>query len=235
MKLVSSFQFVNAEAYEMGVAAVGFGDPGLEVINEVHHGFRPTGVTVEVTRSEGPRVYELDGEPAWHRLVGILGLPATSDRPDVVGLGQLAEELPPELHDEYGSEYLIIGGFLRQDDDSLVFATDCPAGKKLRLLERDEQGIFDGVDRMTGRVRQRCAGRTPVAVFHADCAVRGRITFERYLKDEIIHRLQDPICRNENVPWLGMYGGGELAPICGRNMVHTFTASVHVIVERDGT
>jgi 2,4-dienoyl-CoA reductase-like NADH-dependent reductase (Old Yellow Enzyme family) len=240
LKLKNSFQFIDDTTYEWGALAIGLADPTLEVIAESAHGFNPMEASLEVTRSEGSRVFELDGKPAWHAFTELLGLAKTEDRLRVVAMAELAEELPPEFHEAYGSKFLIVGGALREDDDSITFNTACPVGKKLRLLERDEQGIFDSVDAIGQRITARLAGRKPVAVFHADCAARGKASFNRILKEEVIDRLQGPICSvpdlpgiKKNIPWLGMYGDGELAPLLGHNMAHTFTSSVQVIVERE--
>ena len=240
LKLKTSFQFVDDTTYELGTLAIGLADPTLEVIAESAHGFNPVEASLEVTRSENSRVYALDGKPAWHAFTELLGLSKNEDRLRVVAMAELAEELPPEFHDAYGSKYLISGGALREDDDSITFNTRCPVGKRLWLLERDEQGIFDSVDAIANRVTERLAGRKPVAIFHADCAARGKASFNRILKEEVIDRLQGPICSipdlpglKKNIPWLGMYGDGELAPLLGHNMAHTFTSSVQVIVERE--
>jgi len=85
---------------------------------------------------------------------------------------------------------------------------------------------------MMNRIIERLKGRVPLAVFHADCQARGRLLFNRIMKDEIINRLQFPICKGENIPWLGMYGGGEITPLGGKNHVHIYTSSLYVLVRR---
>ena len=62
---------------------------------------------------------------------------------------------------------------------------------------------------------------------------RAQASFKRILKDEIVRSMQFPICGDESIPWLGMYGGGELCMLGGRNMLHSFTTSLYVIVERE--
>ncbi|MFW6289168.1 MAG: hypothetical protein ACOC2Q_05250, partial [Spirochaetota bacterium] len=75
-------------------------------------------------------------------------------------------------------------------------------------------------------------GRRPLAVFHADCLLRGRLLFNRIVKEETVALLQGPICDGTDVPWLGMYSGGEFGPLGGRNMVHIFTSTLAVVTER---
>jgi small ligand-binding sensory domain FIST len=109
----------------------------------------------------------------------------------------------------------------------------CPEGTRLWLTKRDEKGIFAGTGRMVERIAQRCRGRTMLAVLQSDCNSRGRMLFNRVLKEEIESRIQGPLCRDADVPWLGMYGGGELCPLGGRNRIHAFTSALYVLLRRE--
>ncbi len=236
MRFVGDFQFAGDRIFERGAVAVGFADPTLEVITQSNHGFSGTGESFEVTRSELNHIFELDGQTAWKSVTERVGLPETAQPIEAI-FAPLAEELPEELHEEYGSKYIIreyggsFGSVLK--DGSIYVTVSCPEGTKLWLMKRDEKGIFEGVDRMVEQIVQRCEGRRPVAVFHADCAARGRLLFNRILKDEIVGRMQYPLCKDENVPWLGFYGGGEFTMIGGRNQIHAFTTSLYIILRRD--
>jgi hypothetical protein len=233
MKLVSSFQFLGNRILERGAVAVGFSDPTLELISQANHGFSVFGKPFTVTRSESSRIYELNGKPAWNSLTERMGLSELAHPFELWAFTQLAVELPGELHEEYGSKYIIrAGGGLKEPDGSIHTGVSSPEGTKLWLIKRNEKGLIDGLDRMTEQIVQRCGGRRPVAVFQADCALRGKSFFNRVLKDEIVNRTQYPLCKDENVPWLGMYGGGELTPLGGHNQMHYFTTSLYVIVER---
>jgi small ligand-binding sensory domain FIST len=230
-----SFQFMGDRIIEGGAVAVGFADPTLEVIMGADHGFRVFGEPFEVTRSEGNRIFELDGKAAWKALTEWAGLPETVDPFKAVHLDAIARPLPEELHEEYGSPYsLFVGGSLKGADGSLMAYTVCPVGTKLWPTQRDEENIFKGVDRIVDRIVNKSGGRRPVAVFHADCSARGKLTFHRVLKEELISRMQYPLCRDENVPWLGHYGAGELARIGGLNRIHGYTTSLFVLYRREG-
>ena len=49
---------------------------------------------------------------------------------------------------------------------------------------------------MTSRHR----GQYPVAVFQADCLARGRRLFDRVMKEELVHRMQQPFARDGVLP-----------------------------------
>ena len=71
--------------------------------------------------------------------------------------------------------------------------------------------------------------RKIVAVFHADCGARGRLTLDRIAKDEIVREMQRPLFGDATGPWLGMYGFGEFARLGGKNEFHNYTTALYVI------
>jgi hypothetical protein len=232
-KMISDFQFIGETIFEKCAVMVGFADPTLELICQANHGLDVVGFPLEVTKSENNRVIELDGRNTWEILMDKLGLPLTTfPTIETMAISTLTAELPEKYHDEYGSRHKVAAGLIPGADGSIFTLFPSPEGSKLWLTRRNEQNIFDGVDWMMNRIIERLKGRVPLAVFHADCQARGRLLFNRIMKDEIINRLQFPICKGENIPWLGMYGGGEITPLGGKNHVHIYTSSLYVLVRR---
>lgn len=230
MKGINVYAFFDGEVVEKGWIAIGFSDPTLKVITQVNHGFNVlTGMQLEVTRAESNIIYELNGKPAWNFLTHLLGVPDTADPMEVLTLGIMAEELPAEFEEEYGSKYVLRSQVGNPSEGSILLPAACSEGTKLLLAKRDEKGMFDGVDGMTRRIREGLNGAKPVAVFHADCLLRGRFSINRILKDEFINRMQYPICQGEPVPWAGLYSGGEIAMIGSRNWLHSFTSALSVL------
>ena len=233
-KGTTCFQFYNERVLERGAVAVGLADPELEIITKANHGFGIIGSPFEVTKAEFPFVLEFNGQPAWRYLTDRLGFPETANPIEVALLAQFAEKLPESLHEEYGSEY-ILRNFLGKEEDGRIltpYPDICQKGKELWLDRRDEEGIFKGVDRLLKQIIEGSGDRKPLAVFHADCLLRGRLSFNKVLKDEIINRIQHPLCKDKDVPWLGLYGLGEFAKLGGRNRIHLCTTSLYVILER---
>ncbi|NPE29540.1 hypothetical protein HNV12_16585 [Methanococcoides sp. SA1] len=233
MKAINNFQFVDDQILEKGALAIGFADPTLEIITQASHGFEIIEMPFEVTRSESNRVFELDGQPAWKCLTENLGLPETAKLADTIPIGALAEELPESLQEEYGNTHILRVIAKKGTDGSIYMPVDCPEGTQLCLTKRDEDRIFGGLDQMVGQIVERCDGRRPVAVFHADCVARGRGMLNRILKDEIVARMQHPLCNGGDVPWLGMYGLGEFARLGGHDQFHNYTTALYVIVKRN--
>lgn len=232
-KAKHTFQFIDGEVVEDGIILIGFSDPTLEVLPIVHHGSIPVGEQFEVTRSEGNLILELDGKPAWPSLMERLGLPETSGAGETLPITGLGIELPENLQEEYDNQHeLRVPLLVENDNQAFRLPTDIPEGSKLVLMKRDEDLIFSGVDRMIERLNERMQGRKPVAVFHVDCMARGRLMFNKVLKDEIIAKMQHPICGDEMSPWLGIYGYSEYCPVGGQNRFHSYTTSLFPIVKR---
>jgi len=234
LKGITNFQFYNERVLERGALAIGFADPDLEIITKANHGFGTIGTPFEVTKAEFPFILEFDGQPAWKYLTDRLGFPETANWMEVALLTQFAGKLPESLHEEYGSEF-ILRNFLGKEEDGrllIPYPDVCQKGKELWLDRRDEEGIFKGVDRLLKQIIEDIGGRKTLAVFHADCLLRGRLSFNKVLKDEIMNRIQHPLCKNKDVPWLGLYGMGEYAKLGGRNRIHLCTTSLFVILER---
>jgi hypothetical protein len=231
MRGVASYQMVDDRVYEHGAYAVGFADPSLDIDTQASHGFVAVGEPLLVTRSEGHRILELNGRPAWREYTSRLGLPETASCGDSIPIGALAEKLPEHLAREYGNDH-ILRVVTKRDAASgvMYYATCCPEGTRLWLTTRDEPRIFADMERMMSQLVARSGGRKPVAVFHADCLARGRFLFNRVMKDELVSRMQYPLSNNGVVPpWLGMYGFGEFARLGGANTYHNYTTALYVI------
>ena len=229
---VISFQAVDDQVFEHAAFMVGFSDPGLSIETQATHGFVAIGEPMVVTKAEGYKILELDGKPAWTEFLNRLGLPESAHCGDSIPIGALAEELPAELATEYGNRH-ILRVVTHHDGDTILYATTIKEGTRLWLTTRDEDLIFNEMDRMVNMMVERIQGRKLVAVFHADCLARGKFLFNRVLKEELVNRMQFPFSvGGECPPWLGMYGFGEFARLGGKNMYHNYTTALYAIYRK---
>jgi hypothetical protein len=230
MKGITSYQMAGGRVMEHGAWAVGFADPSLSAVTQATHGFVAVGEPMTVTSSEGNRILELDGRPAWQEYTRRLDLDATATCGDTIPVGALAERLPEPLAGEYGNDH-ILRVVTSHDDTTMDYATTCPEGTQLWLTVRDEDRIFDDMDRMMLQMAERIGDREVVAVFHADCLARGRFLFNRIMKEELVGRMQYPLSVEGAVaPWLGMYGFGEFARLGSGNAYHNYTTAIYALV-----
>jgi hypothetical protein len=209
---------------------IGYADPTLKFINHATHGFDVLdGMTFEVTRSDSNIVYEINGKPAWSILTKTLGVPETLTSMELLTISGFAREIPERLKEENESKYLLFVSIGKNADNSLIMSIACPEGMKFWLTKRDEKMMFEGVDRMVKKIVDELRGSKPVAVFHADCVLRGRFSLDRILKDEIINHMQSPICGREDIPWLGLYSAGEFLMLGGEAWFQQISSSLFVI------
>jgi len=233
MQGMATYQAIDGVPYRHAAFAVGFWDPGLEVDTQASHGFVAVGEPMRVTRVQDNRIVELDGRPAWPLFLERLGLPADAREADTIPIGALAEALPAELAAEYGNDHILRVVTHHSDQGELIYATACPQGRDLWLTVRDEERIFNDMGRMLQCMRLRQPASAPVAVFHADCLARGRRLFNRVMKEELVHVMQEPFLSEGAVPpWLGMYGFGEYARLGGRNTYHNYTTALAALYRR---
>jgi len=226
----TGFQFFDEQVFEGGAVMIGYADPTLKFISHANHGFNVIeGMSFEVTRSGSNCIYEFNGKPAWKLLTETLGVPETISYLQVIAIAGFARVLPEELREEYGNNYILFVIMGKNDDDSIIVPIACQEGLKIYLTRRDEKKMFEGVDWMVKKILDKLNGKKPVAVFHADCVLRGRFSLDRILKDEIINHLQSPICREEDIPWLGLYSAGEFAMLGGETLFHQISSSLFVI------
>jgi len=233
-KLKRTLVFAGESVLEDGLVMVGFADPTLEVVQVSHHGSLPNpGKEFEVTRSEGNRVDELDGKPAWPALLEQLGLDANMPPGEALPFTGMGIKLNETESQAYDNDYVLTAPFTLSDDgQSFYVLHKCPMGTRLVPVYRDEDHIFNGVDRMMQRMQLQLADRRPLAVFQADCMARGRMTHDACSKDEIIANIQNPIFGDGSVPWLGIYGFAEYAMLAGRNRFHHYTTSLSAIARK---
>jgi hypothetical protein len=230
MRAISSYQFYNDQILERGAIMIGYADPSLSVEMGVHHGSVPIGQPFTVTRSSANRVFELNHQPAWPFLMDKLNQARDSHPGPCIPVAGLAELLPQSYHDSYDNQHILRVIVKVEEDGSFYMPVDCPDQTKLWVTQRDEQLIFNGLDRMMNRMKKQLIGKEIVAVFHTDCAARGRAMFNKIAKDEIIEKMQSPLMPNGPVPWLGMYGFGEFTSLQNTNLFHNYTTSIYALV-----
>jgi len=230
MRAITNSQYAGALT-EHGAWAIGFGDPSIDAITRATHGFTVRGGPMVVTKAEGNKIYELDGKPAWHVFTSRLGLdPATSACVDTIPVGALAEELPPAIAEEYGNSHILRAVLKVDPDGTIYYPTVCSVGTKLWLTMRDEELIFSEQRRSLERIKTAVNERRPVAVFQTDCLARGRLLFNKVIKDELIGMMHFELSDNGAVPpWLGMYAFGEYARLCEKNEYHNYTTALLVL------
>jgi len=230
MKAVTTYQYTGDELTERGAWAVGFADPSLMAITRAAHGFTAYGEPMVVTKAEGNKIIELDGKPAWETFTSRLALSLDAGLDETIPVGALAEELPPEVAEEYGNAHLL-SAITKRDEDGAVYPNKTyPVGQKLWLTMRDENLIFSEQTRSLDFIKKSIGMHDIVAIFQTDCLARGRLLFNKVVKDELIALLHSELSNDGVVPpWIGMYGFGEFTRLGGKNEYHNYSTALLVL------
>jgi hypothetical protein len=229
MRGVHSYQYHGNKLSEHDAWAVGFADPTLKNITRATHGFSAYGEPMVITKAEGNRILELNGRGAWSEYTSRLSKPFESTCGDTIPIGALAEELPPELAQEYGNSH-ILRVITKHDGETMYYPVTCQEGMSLWLTLRDENLIFTEQQRSLEYLQANIGESKPVAVFQTDCLARGRFLFNRVVKDEIIAMMHNALAVDGVVPpWLGNYGFGEYTRLGGKNTYHNYSTALLVL------
>ena len=232
MRGLVNYQYLGDILAEHGAWAVAFSDKTLNAITRATHGFVAGGEPMTVTKSEGNKIIELNGKPAWEEYTAKIGIKGNSPS-EILAMGALAEELSTELAEEYGNTHILRGigrSGGHNEKGHIIYPTTIKEGVKFWLTERNEDLIFSEQEKSLEFLKNKTDGRRTVAIFQSDCLVRGRLLFNKIMKDEIILMMQNALSSEGAVPpWIGIYGFGEYARLGGKNMYHNYTTALLVL------
>ena len=225
MSYTQTFQYYNDEVLSDSASCVAVcGD--VDYVIGVNHGCLPIGLDKTVTRAEQNRLYEIENKPAWEFFRQYLDEDIEKLTVEAAGVICLGERLPEEEASEY-DQYIIRIPLGQNEDGSLLLSTEMETGSKVRMTRRDPDRVSLGAKQLAERIKRELGDRKPSAVLQFDCAARGKTLFGPEVKEMGIDAIQDVL--GKDIPWVGFYTYGELAPIGGKNYAHTATVALCVI------
>jgi hypothetical protein len=225
-ELKRTYQYYNDQVVSDGVAwALLSGQ--AQIAWAVNHGCVPIGIEHKVTRCEGNVIYELDGKPALEVVKDYLTEAEIEDWARSIQALALGMKAPGYMrgYDEYVIRALIGG----KDDTtgSLGIATEVSEGTSIWVTRRDYEKLVNGVERVAEEIKTQLGHNPARLVFQFDCAGRGKLLLREPQKLQLLETLRQQI--GPDVPWLGFYTFGEIAPVGGHNHFHNYTVALTVI------
>jgi hypothetical protein len=215
-----TYQYFEGRAVTDAVAAVLIGgDFVLET--RLSHGSTPIGVVRTVTKSDGGTVYEIDGRRAWEVFKEYFDGDLTeATSADLIHMA-FAEKLPAELAGPWGEYVMHTPVDYDPQSGALIFAGELRSGSKIRIARRDPDRIREGATEAAKDLAAAAGGERPSLVLQFDCAGRGRVVFGERATATTVSSVQNAI--GPDVPWLGFYTYGEIAPLKGKTLYHNHT------------
>ena len=191
----------------------------------IGHSLIPIGGERIVTRSRGNVIYEIDGKPATEVLKEYLPEDALTEDRDwlryAISLA-LSFRAPGYMKDE---EYVVRGvPQLSLTDGSITVQTEVQEGTSIWFSSRDKEKITTGFDRMAAQIKEQLDGAQPELVFQFECVTRGKLMFREQEKLQLLRRFRQSV--GPDVPWVGFYTIGEIAPVEKHNGINRFASII---------
>jgi hypothetical protein len=191
----------------------------------ISHSLIPIGGERIVTRSRGNVIYEIDGKPATEVLKEYLPEDALTEDRDwlryAISLA-LSFRAPSYMKDE---EYVVRGvPQLSLTDGSITVQTEVKEGTSIWFSSRDKEKITTGFDRMSAQIKEQLDGAQPELVFQFECVTRGKLMFREQEKQKLLRRFRQSV--GPDVPWVGFYTIGEIAPVEEHNGINRFASII---------
>src|SRR5215203_3037765 len=189
------------------------------------HSVIPIGGERIVTRSQGNIIYEIDGKPATEVLKEYLPEDALTEDRDWMRYAislSLCFRAPSYMKDE---EYVVRGvPQLSLTDGSITLQTEVQEGTSIWFSSRDKEKITTGFDRIATQIREQLDGAQPELVFQFECVTRGKLMFREQEKLQLLRRFRQSV--GPDVPWVGFYTIGEIAPVEEHNGINRFASII---------
>lgn len=188
MAFKKTYQYFNDDV--LTDSAVGFGISGnVNVAVGADHGWQPLGDAHIVTKSEGTKLIELDGRPAFSIYQDYFG-----DRADDFkkALSLQAVTYPLGMKSDGVDGYMIRVPLAVEDDGSITCGADIVLGSEIYLMIGTLASAMEAAQKTAKSLTERVTHAEPRVVFVSDCVARKILFGER---------------GNEEIALLKMVGG----------------------------
>jgi hypothetical protein len=105
--------------------------------------------------------------------------------------------------------------------------TEVSEGTSVWVARRDYEKLSKGVERAAEEIKAQLGEEPAKLVFQFDCTARGKAFLREHQKLRLLEALRGRI--GPNVPWLGFYTYGEIAPVGKHNCFHNLTVVLTAI------
>ncbi|MET3427071.1 hypothetical protein BJ973_006283 [Actinoplanes tereljensis] len=183
----------------------------------VAHGWHRSGEPMAVTRSEGGKIYELDGEPALDVYARLTGC-APEIVADPGAFLQFAAVRPLGLARRTGEDIRIIFA-ADPDERSISGLADTPEGGLVWFMEADPEALCDAAATAGSAAVAAVGDADPLGVLVFDCCVR-LLALGPDGTDLAGQRLGDAL---KPIPYGGFFSNGEIARNPGAKGMHHLT------------
>jgi len=203
MEFHQTHQLEGSSILTDSVVALGISGVAAGVAGE--HGWKPIGIPMKATKSEGALLMELDGKPAFSIYERYFGDMARELREQA--MSRLALTYPLGVVE--GETTLVRAPLSVDDAGGILCGAEISAGASVRLLLGSKDAMISAASRAGHRAKSALGGRPPVAALVVSSMTRRKILGPDALKE--IHAVSDAL--GSHVPLIFFYGYGEFFPV----------------------
>lgn len=210
MSLTNCVLFCNDHVVTQHVVAVLIsGD--CQFHNSILHGCEPASSYKQITRAEGPVIYEIENRPAVEVVDELLGKNSIkwSEFALFVTLGLNKGDKFGNFHEE---DYVnrVCLAVNEVDKAMIMFEPDVKTGDEVQLMARSIN--LDYIKHSISKLKQRIKNEQPLFCFYINCAGRMKTYAGGELED--VEEVQKSI--GPELPFMGFYSGVEIARVGGQ-------------------
>ena len=208
----TTYQYKDDAVTTGTVAGVGLSG-SLSMGIGVRHGWIPIGIPMTVTKSAGAVVYELDHRPAISIYEDYCGEKAADLKKEP--LARMAITYPLGIKIPELEEYLIRDPITVDDNGAITCAAEIPEGSEIRLMIGSKEHAIEAAQDAARKLMKEFEldHTKPKFLLMFNCIAREKL-FAQKAKEEI-QAVMNII--GHDVPLLGFYTYGEVAPIAGES------------------
>jgi len=213
-QLTKSYVFNGSKAVKQAVVAVVL-PPVLSASTIKMDGCIPLSSFMEITKADGPVIYEIDGKPALTALKNLMGEKTSGLDEDNISLFMTLGKKHGDLlapYDESAYVNRLIVSTNPEEGSVTMFEADFQMGTKIQIMTRDNTLMLESVKKRTQELLASVGTTRPVWGLYINCAGRSSAFTGSEIEDASI--LQAEL--GKEFPLLGFYSGVELAPLLGR-------------------
>ena len=203
-----TYQYCNDQVLTGAVIGIGLSGKFSFGIG-VRHGWEPIGLPMKVTKAEGAKLIEVNNRPALSIYEDYFGKKAEELIKEPIA--KMAYTYPLGMSVEGSPELLIRDVVIANEKGEITCAAEIPEGSEIRLMLGDPEKAIQVAKEAAEGALVQLKGVKPKAVFVFDCMARNKLLGARI--GEEIAAIQNVL--GKEVPLIGFYTYGELAPLGG--------------------
>jgi len=213
-----TFQWGDGKITHDAVSGLTFGEP-FEFEIGMTQSCQPFGDPLQITRSQGNLIYEIEGRPAYDIFLELVSQLRLEDSQEVFNRLFLGLPLENFQTDFTHSHYLvrnILG--VNAKKGALACASPVEEGDYVTFALRDPLRARKDLVMMLQDLKEKTEGQTPAFGFYFNCCARGESLYENPGEDTGLIREYFP-----GLPFIGFFTFGEIGPVGEVNHLHHYS------------